>query len=256
MLSRLRDVKVAPKLFAGFGVVCLLLAVVVGVGISRLLNSQADLTTLSTSGVASVDTIGDVRSAFLQVRMDVTNAALVATPAGVTEALDAMAATDEALDEAWQAYLGSSPAGSAADREAFESELAQYRSDREQLITFAQAGDVEGYIAFRTSTIAPVAKQIMGTLTTLSETETTAASELAEQGSTEVRSAVVLLVVIGALAVALALAVAIAVARSIAGPLARTLSVVQGLAHGRLDARVGYSARDEVGQLAGAVDAT
>ena len=255
-MTSLRDLKVASKLFAGFGVVCLLLAVVVAVGISRLQDAQANLDVMSRSGIASVDTVGDVRSAYLQVRMDVTNAALATSPQGVDDALAAMTATDAALDAAWQDYLASSPGSAAADRDAFEQELADYRSAREQLVTFAEAGDVDGYIAYRPSTITPVAKQITETLTTLSEAESAAAADIAAQGSGEVRAAVVVLLVLGALAVAVAIAVAIAVARGIARPLAKTLTVVQGLAEGRLDQRVGISTKDEVGQLAGAVDAT
>ncbi|NAZ86476.1 methyl-accepting chemotaxis protein [Kineococcus indalonis] len=256
MLSRLRDVKVAPKLFAGFGVVCLLLAVVVGVGISRLQSSQANLDKLSTLGVASVEGVGEVRALFLQGRMDITNAALVTTPAGVTDNVEAMQATDTALDEAWQAFQQTASPESAEERAAFEDELAQYRSARQELVTFAQAGDVDGYIAFRTSDVAPLAAEMMDELETLASIESDGAATLAAEGKSDVRTAVILLIAIGALAIAIGIAVAVTVARGIAGPLARTLSVVQGLAHGRLDARVGYSARDEVGQLAGAVDAT
>uniref|UniRef100_UPI003D7DC57A MCP four helix bundle domain-containing protein n=1 Tax=Kineococcus sp. SYSU DK006 TaxID=3383127 RepID=UPI003D7DC57A len=256
MLTRLRDVKVASKLFAGFGVVCLLLAVVVAVGINRLQTAQANLHVVSTSGVASVDTIGDVRSAYLQVRMDITNAALATSPQAVDDSLKAMTATDAALDEAWQQYLASSPGSPAADRDTFEQELAEYRSVREQLVTLAEADDRDGYIAYRASTVAPVAQQITETLTTLTEAESAAAADLAAEGSAQVRAAVVVLLVLGAVAVAVAVAVAIAVSRSIAGPLAKTLAVVRGLAEGRLDQRVGITTGDEVGQLAGAVDAT
>ncbi|WP_432524996.1 HAMP domain-containing protein, partial [Kineococcus sp. SYSU DK006] len=77
--------------------------------------------------------------------------------------------------------------------------------------------------------------------------------ELAAARETRLKAAVLVATV---LAVVLSTVLAPLVTRSITRPLARTLHVVQGLAEGRLDQRVGISTGDEVGQLAGAVDAT
>ena len=75
-MSTLRDLKVASKLFAGFGIVCLLLAAVVALGISRLGDSQANLTTVSTSGISSVQSIGIVKNDFSAMRFSLLNAVL------------------------------------------------------------------------------------------------------------------------------------------------------------------------------------
>ncbi|WP_337062635.1 methyl-accepting chemotaxis protein [Kineococcus sp. G2] len=256
MLTRLRDLKVASKLFAGFGVVCLLLAVVVGVGITRLQSSQANLEKLSSLGVASVESVGKVRALFLQGRMDITNAALVTTPADVSDSLDAMYATDGKIDEAWEALEQTASPESAEERAAFEEKLSEYRSSREQLVAFAQAGDVDGYTAYRSSDVAPLAAEMMEQLETLTTIESEGAANLTVEGNSAFHSAVTLLILIGVIALVIAIATAVLISRSIASPLARTLTVVQGLATGRLDQRVDYTAQDEVGQLAGAVDTT
>ncbi|NAZ77278.1 HAMP domain-containing protein, partial [Kineococcus sp. T13] len=255
-MTTLRDLKVASKLFAGFGVVCLLLAVVVAVGISRLGSSQANLHGLSTSGVASVQYVGDVRASFLQMRLDITSAALPSTPEQTAKQLDAMAGADGVYDEAWKAYQASSPNARAEDRDEVEELLAQYRTSRETLVAAATNKDIDAYVAERDSTTAPIAKEITAQLGVLRDAEAQAAADLGEQGSSDYHTAVTLLLVIGAAALAIATAVAIAVARSIAGPLAKTLTVVRGLAEGRLDQRVAITTKDEVGQLASALDAT
>jgi methyl-accepting chemotaxis protein len=255
-VTRLRDLNVASKLFAGFGVVCLLLAVVVGIGWAKLNSSQANLRTMSASGLASVQTILTVQSGFLQARMDVTNAALTTDAAATEDALDAVAADDEAIDSSWAAYLASSPASSAADRDAFAASLEQYRDARVQLIALARANDQVGYIAYRTASITPIAKQMTEQLKALTATEQQSAVDMADAGAGAYRSAVALLLVIGAAAIAVAVTVAVLVSRSVARPLARTLSVVQGMAEGRLDQRVGITSRDEVGRVAAALDAT
>ncbi|WP_432542907.1 methyl-accepting chemotaxis protein [Kineococcus sp. SYSU DK002] len=256
MLTHLRNLNVASKLFAGFGVVCLLLAVVVGLGINRLGSAQANLDRMSTAGVGSAQHLSDVRAAYLQVRMDITNAALAMTPADIEANVQAMEATDGVLDEAWEAYRAGDPGADAADQKTFQDLLAQYRGEREELVTLARAQDIDGYIAHRQTTVAPTAKQITETLDALDAGEAAAAEDLVADGAADYESAVTLLLVIGALALVVAVVVATVVARSVAGPLAKVLTVVRGLAEGRLDHRVGIQTKDEVGQLAAAVDTT
>nr|WP_246315157.1 methyl-accepting chemotaxis protein [Kineococcus aurantiacus] len=247
---------VASKLFAGFGVVCVLLAAVVALGINRLGASQANLSLMSTSGIASVQTISAVKFGFGVIRQDIANAALAQGPEDVEAALQQLATDDTAYDDAWKAYLDSSPASSAADRGEVEDLVQEYRTARQQLVTFAKAGDVKSFIAYRASTTTPLTKQVFAQLDEISETEQNAAVKMATDGSADYHAAVTLLLVIGAVALVVAVVVAAVVARSISTPLARTLTVVRGLADGRLDQRVGIQTKDEVGQLAAAVDTT
>ncbi|WP_344478547.1 methyl-accepting chemotaxis protein, partial [Kineococcus aurantiacus] len=255
-MNRLRDLNVASKLFAGFGVVCVLLAAVVALGINRLGASQANLSLMSTSGIASVQTISAVKFGFGVIRQDIANAALAQGPEDVEAALQQLATDDTAYDDAWKAYLDSSPASSAADRGEVEDLVQEYRTARQQLVTFAKAGDVKSFIAYRASTTTPLTKQVFAQLDEISETEQNAAVKMATDGSADYHAAVTLLLVIGAVALVVAVVVAAVVARSISTPLARTLTVVRGLADGRLDQRVGIQTKDEVGQLAAAVDTT
>ncbi|MFD0482293.1 Tar ligand binding domain-containing protein, partial [Kineococcus sp. GCM10028916] len=255
-MKSLRDLKVASKLFAAFGIVCLLLAAVVALGISRLGSSQANLDTVSTSALASVQTIGVAKNDFSDARIDLLNAALAPDVTTTDAALAAMKDDDAAYDASWTAYLATSPAATAADHAKAQDLMVQYRTVREELVPLALANDVAGFYATRDRTSTPVVTALNAQLDAIATTEQDAAKALAASGGRDYRSAVTLLLVIGALALVIAVVVATVVARSIAGPLARTLTVVQGLADGRLDQRVGLETRDEVGQLAGALDTT
>ena len=236
-MKRLRDLNVAPKLFAGFGIVCLLLAAMVSLGINRLASSQANLTTMSSNGVASVQTIGDVKAAFLASRLDISSAVMVP-------------------DAAWAAYLLSVPAAPAVERGKVETLIGQYRTAREAQIPLARAQDVAGFIASRDATTGPIARLLTDELDTIVDLEQNDAKTFAAEGKSDYHTAVIMMLVLGSLAVIIAALIAVAVSRSIAGPLTRVLGVVQGLATGRLDQRVGYRAEDEVGRLAAAVDNT
>jgi len=255
-MNALRNLNVAPKLFAGFGVVCLLLAAVVALGISRLGAAQGDLTSMSSSGIKSVQSIGTAKNEFSSARIDLLSAALAPDAATAAATLKTMAGDDGAYDAAWAAYLATSPAASAADRAKVQDLMAQYRADRQTLLPFVTSNDTVGFYTARQKTSAPLIKALNAQLDAIATTEQEAAATMAATGNASYHSAVVLLLVIGAVAIALAVTVAAVISRSVAGPLGRTLAVVSGLADGRLDQRVGYTAADEVGRLAVALDAT
>ncbi|WP_380174414.1 Tar ligand binding domain-containing protein [Kineococcus sp. DHX-1] len=67
MLTRMRDLKVSSKLFAGFGVVCVLLVTLIVLGSTRLAAAQANLDDLYSSSMASVSAVDDVKVNFLQM---------------------------------------------------------------------------------------------------------------------------------------------------------------------------------------------
>ncbi|MCI2238557.1 methyl-accepting chemotaxis protein, partial [Paenibacillus sp. TRM 82003] len=256
MFTRLRDLNVAAKLFAGFGAVCLLLAVVVAVGINRLQSSQGNLEMLSSVGIASVQNIGEVETVFVETRLDATSAALTRNAEETAKELAAMAGHDAALDDALAAYNDNAPYASADDRARFADLLQQYRASREDLVAAAEAGDIDAYISTRDEAVAPIAVEMTELLDDLSSTEVEGAAKLAQRGDRDFRTAVVALLLIGAAAAAVAVVVAVAVSRSIVRPVTRTLEVVQGLSQARLDQRVGHVGDDEIGRLVAAVDLT
>ncbi|WP_432563230.1 methyl-accepting chemotaxis protein [Kineococcus sp. SYSU DK003] len=255
-MRTLRDLKVASKLFAGFGVVCLLLAAVVAVGIAKLGSSQHTLEVMSSSGLTSVRSIEQIRAGYVQTRLDLANLVMVQGEAEIDKALQKIDETDTRVDGYLADYQASQPAAADADRQRLVELVDDYRTKREDLVPLAKAGDTQGFIALRATTTTPISQEVEKTLTSLSEQESKAADTIATNGASAYHAAVVLFLVLGAVALLVAVVVAVVVARGIARPLARTLTVVQGLASGRLDQRVGITGKDEVGQLADALDVT
>ncbi|WP_106213912.1 methyl-accepting chemotaxis protein [Kineococcus rhizosphaerae] len=255
-VKTLRDLTVTSKLFAGFGVVCLLLAGVVLLGVNRLGTSQATVSAMSSVVVPGVESIGEVKADFLASRLDLANAALTNDAAATQAAEAAMAADDQALDTAWARYLATYPVSTQADRDTFASTLSQFRASRQQLLTLAEKDDIVGFIRVREAETTPLAEKALTTINTIRAAEVANAVATSDHGASAYRTTVVVLIVLGALALVVAAVVAVVVSRSVSAPLARTLTVVRGLAEGRLDQRVGIQSKDEVGQLAAAVDAT
>ncbi|WP_255471943.1 methyl-accepting chemotaxis protein [Quadrisphaera setariae] len=255
MVRRLADLRIAHKLFAGFGVVCLLLAVVSGLALTRLASAQADLDSLASSGLVSVDTADRASLALLQVRFDVANLAL-AKGDGVTAAVEVLTKSDTALDVAWKAYTDSKPAATGEQQAAFTTALAQYRAALAEMVPLAKAGDAEGFVEVRKEKATPPAKAAFAAIDAITHTELATAGDMAAEGKAAYRTSVLLVGGCAVVAMVLAVAMALLVSRSVSGPLSRVMAVMVDVAAGRLDRRVGLTTKDEVGQLAGAVDST
>jgi len=255
MLSRVRGLKVAVKLLGGFGVVCALLATVVVLGVTRLGDSQADLERMSTSSLAAVDSIGQVKVSYARVVVDITGLALVSDPSLKQFNLDALAADDETLETAWTRYQGSQPSAPDADRAEFEELFAQYNTIREPLIEIAKTEDQAAFLA-NSGDMLTAYSAVTAKLDELNALEQDNAAALAAQGRASYRAAVALLVGAGVVALVLSVLLAVVIARSVTRPLSASVRVLQGVAAGRLNERVDYRNGDELGQLAAAVDAT
>jgi methyl-accepting chemotaxis protein len=255
MLSRLRGLKVTVKLLGGFGAVCLLLAGVVALGIVRLGDSQRNLERMSTSGLAAVDSIDQVKISYTRIVLDITGLALVSDPQLEEMNADALAADDDTLAAAWATYQASSPATSEAERAAVEQLFARYRTVRDPLVVIAHADDQAAFLA-NSGDLMNTYAQLTAALDEIDATEHRAAAAMAAEGRAAHHRAVLVLLGAGVLAGTLSVLLAIAIARSVTRPLRESIRVLEGVAVGRLDQRVGYRCSDELGQLAVAVDAT
>jgi len=251
----MRDLKVATKLIVGFGVLTVLMVAIIAISVVRLGTARDNLTDLSTSGLASVTTIDEVKADLLQVRTDVL-AIAVTSSAAQQQAQDTLAGHDQGLDEAYAAYLGTNPASSTTQQQAYTTALAQYRTVRTQQLSYALAGDTAQFEAYRDSTGTPAANAVFEAITTMATAESDAAAAMAAQGQGDYRASVLVMLIAGAIAVAAAAAATVLITRSIAGPLAKALTVVRGLAQGRLDQQVDYTSKDEMGQLAAALNSS
>ncbi|TXR52968.1 methyl-accepting chemotaxis protein [Quadrisphaera setariae] len=255
-MKHLRDLRIAHKLTAGFGVVCLLLAAAVALGITQLRTSQHTVWSMSAVVVPGVQSSGEVRRAFAQSRLDLAGTVLAADAEASAAARQRVQEQDALLDAAWKTYLATFPVSKASDRKAFETDLAAYRTARQPLLASTEAPDEATFVATRDTSLAPLQVRIDDVLARMQKAEIDNAAATGALGAERYRTAMVALLALGGVSVMAALVVGTTVTRSITRPLASTLAVVQGLAAGRLDQRVGHASRDEIGQLAQAVDTT
>ncbi|MCD5315823.1 methyl-accepting chemotaxis protein [Kineosporia babensis] len=236
-----------------FGLVCLLLAAVMGVGISRLGRAQADLSDMSGKGLRAVDSIDRAMTSFVQVRLDLADLVLVSDITQYSAVLQRLEADDIRFDMTWAMYQDSRPSASAQERASLEESMRDYRAALQPVKQAALSGDVADFVAARAA-LSQAVLEISDALGSMRESESESAAAIAAAGHEAYRRSVLLMLATGLVAIITAVGLSILVGRSIARPLAATVQVLVGLAEGRLDRRVQHTSADEVGQLAAATN--
>jgi methyl-accepting chemotaxis protein len=252
--SGFRDMRISGKLMVLVSVVCSLLLAIGLVGAFQLGAAQDRLKAMYRDSLQAILWLGTVSADYQAIRVEMTNLALLGTK-GHDAAVTAMQALDADIAANWSAYIATDMTGREAPRDAFIATWGRYRNVRDtQLLPLADQGQVTDYIAARKAKILPLAHQIEASLADLRRIEQASAQRSLDDAQRAYDMARVLIFGMIVTAILLALAIAFSIARMISRPLGRTVTVLEGLAGGRLDQRVGVTGRDEVGRMAVALD--
>jgi methyl-accepting chemotaxis protein len=205
-----------------------------------------------------LETIGNLRSAVNRSWLAVTDDLLATDAEGRAAAATALATAEEQVDEYAGEYaahpIGTDAAGTLA---AFRTAWSQYRDVLDNtLLPLLESGTPAQVNEVRTERIAPLMTEVRGQLTTLADLTVagTAAQEDSAESlyqSTKWRVAIML-----SLSALIGVALAVATSRMIVRPLSRCVTVLNRIRDGDLTARADVDGRDEVGQMAGALNHT
>ena len=250
MTAWLRDRRVSTKLTLLLSV---LLTIAVSVGVAGLveLNAVTDkASSIATRGAVPLQHLSDARDANGSMRQRVL-LHLVATPEGKREREQQITELDARFD-ARVADLREDGVAPAL-LQAYVDKTTQYRAFRDQTILPASnggAGDVQAILARCDELFAEVtaAGQALGDAQVEMVSETQAA---AEQAARTGRTVVLAMLLLGA---ALGTALAVLVTRTIVGPLRQVSTVLTGMADGDLTGTTDVTSKDELGQMAGALE--
>jgi hypothetical protein len=162
---------------------------------------------------------------------------------------------DSLLDESLAAFRDVY-GGDAAAVEDLGAHFEEYREVRDTTVRpLALAGDLAGFTAVRDTEITPITVEIAKEIDGLVEVEEQIASAALHDAETAHSRALwtITSAVVGALGLAVGLSVVLG--RVITSGLTGAVRVIEGLAEGRLDQRLGSETRDEVGVMSRALDA-
>ncbi|BBH69123.1 hypothetical protein ACTI_58080 [Actinoplanes sp. OR16] len=205
-----------------------------------------------------LETIGNLRAAVNRSWLAVSDD-LLATDAGArataAKALTAAEADVEDYADEFQAYPISVESSTAIT--AFHTAWSAYHDVvGDTLLPLAENGTRAQVNRVRTEQIAPLMTEVRAQLTALADETVrgTAAQEESAEGlyqSTKWRVAIML-----SLSALIGVLLAVATSRMIVRPLSRCVAVLNRIRDGDLTARAGVGSRDEVGQMAGALNHT
>ncbi|SHH17539.1 methyl-accepting chemotaxis protein, partial [Jatrophihabitans endophyticus] len=250
-----RGVKV--KILAAVALACLV-AVIVGVLGIRSLGDVADrghsIYQENTLGVAQA---GEIRAAFLTVRVDARGAPLASTRTDAQTAIDKMNADYAVFTKTLDAFLASNPDASyVASVKRVQALATNYMAAQKTLLEpLALAGKRAEWLSVNKAKVSPISDKLATTLDNLVTSESAEAADRDKQAQAAYHSQVVVAVVLLAVGIALALGLGYLVATAIARNTRKVQEATEALAAGNLNASAGLTSNDELGRMGASLDA-
>ncbi|QJW98247.1 methyl-accepting chemotaxis protein [Frigoriglobus tundricola] len=258
LVSRIRTIRLAPRLIGAFALVALLSALVGYIGIRSISMSNNLLENANNNLVPSVINLTKMRaSIYTAIRSE--QALVAATRKGDEKAQAAILA--DLADQHKHYQDGKSIYENLpmveTEKMVWQRCVGRYekwKRDHDAAVAAARSGDPLGAAA-RIEASASAAEPVIADLNELVGIQETVAQEELENGRRTYAGARDALIGISVGAVLIAVLFGLLITRSVTRPLHETVSVLQNVARGDLSTHAG-TGRDEVGQLAAALNAT
>ena len=232
-------------------------ALVVGiVGIDQVEHVKADTVAIRDQGLTVVRQTETLRRAFLQTRLDALADELLATSDADTEHQSYLSDA-KTVDDLVASLRSMLPASGAATTQlqAFEQSWNAYHTVvGGELLQLARAKKMADYIALRTDTVKPLAKQIQASLDGLVAAVGAQTDAHVNNATSAASSTRQLLIIIMVVATVLAVLLGWLVSRRIISTVRVVSGVLDRLRDGDLTAAAGVGSSDELGHMGEALD--
>ncbi|NJC66917.1 HAMP domain-containing protein, partial [Planosporangium flavigriseum] len=249
------DRKVNTKILL---VVATMAIVAIAVGISDMtsMGKMRDVSdALYNRSVMQTANMGEIRHAYMQMRVDVTNTRNAQPGKAFEDAAAAVAASDKKVDEALTKYSSGYMVGREQAFGQLKTDLTKYRQLRDgEYFGALRAGDTETANKLRTTTFADINKALAADVDALVAIEKQRADDRYQESEAAYSSARTTLITVLVVGLLVGLALAVYVAKLIVGSVRKVSYVAEGLAAGDLTRSANVDARDELGQMAQALD--
>ncbi|WP_433294213.1 methyl-accepting chemotaxis protein [Actinoplanes sp. CA-030573] len=253
----LADRRVGTKISIAVGIISVFSVADGLYALGNLGTTNAQVKTVYQHG-QELDTIGDLRSAVSAVWLAADDYVVAGDPAGHATAKTTLQAAQNEVTATAATYKAYPLSATAASQiTAFDAAWQTYTSLlRTETLPLADEGDTTRLKALRAGDQTAAITAVRDNLAALSNT-TVQASQVeeitAEHRYQSTRIWVIVMLVASAL---LGIAIAAGIARLIVRPLARCVQTLDRIGSGDLTARTSVESRDEVGRMAGTLNAT
>lgn len=251
---RLRTKILLPVVLAVVGMSAI--AVVGALALGSASDRAGDLYARATVPLADLAKLRDAEG---DSRVAARDLAVSISASAGSSVLSTIHDTDQAVDEAMNAYVADSGASLDANRAALvdrvRSALTAWRQVRDTaLLSAVQRGDETAALGVISGALAHADDAFAAPLDKLFEAETDDAQTTADQVHQNAVRSQTVIIVLGALVAVLAVAVGLIVARLVTVPVSRMVTVLGYLGNGDLTHSADVAGDDEIGVMAGAMD--
>ncbi|RZU54621.1 methyl-accepting chemotaxis protein [Krasilnikovia cinnamomea] len=251
------DRKVGTKVGMAVATMALAAFAVAGAALINMSAMQGQSDYMYSQTLVPITDLAEMQHAAQSMQASLLNAAVSTDPAQVSKFLQGSKAQDAAFDQSFAAYTATDMTGREKAVAKVKQATAAVRQLRDtKLAPAAEKDDREEFARVRDSEAAPVLNDLNTGLEQLIEIETGAARARNVESRATYNSARIMVIVFLTLGVLLAGAASFLIARAITGPLSRCVAVLTRVQGGDLTQRTGLTGRDEVAQLAVALDAS
>jgi methyl-accepting chemotaxis protein len=251
-----RNLSVAWKLRCMAVVTCVLLLAMGGVAVYQLSKAQNRLQDMYNTNLQNTTAVDNVAVSYRDVRLAIRSVALAQNAEAGQTAAGKVQDAFNTLNGDWKLVTGLHLSGTASDRDTITQAFSSYQSiTQNKLLPAAETRNLTLFNQIVSSQADPLSEALETSLGRLLDAERTAARASIANSADAYGTARLTMIVLLLAALIFTFGMVVLITRSIAGPLQRTVVVLSGLAAGRLDQRIEVSGRDEVGQMAVALNA-
>ncbi|WP_245665421.1 methyl-accepting chemotaxis protein [Actinoplanes subtropicus] len=249
------DLPVNVKILAAVGIAGVV-ALMVGIsGLTALGRASASAQQIYVRNVANVAAVGNIKSSFLQVRVDVTLHAATTDPAAKAKIKATFTTDAQTAGDAITAYHNGDPAGDRAVIDDLANAWQQFSDIAStKLFPLSEQGDIATWQTVRTGEANPHIVKAYQDIDALEKAEKHDASESAASARSGYQSSRLTSLILLIVGLGVALTAALLVARQIVRSLGRVKEVCAALADGDLTRTAGLVSRDEPGQMGQSLD--
>ena len=253
--SVIADLSVNVKILAAVGLAALVALIVGVIGLLALSRVNASAQSISQTNVRNIETVGKIKSAVTQARVDLANQALSPDADSIAKFTAAFSIDGTNFDTAMAAYRAGEHTGEPALLDDLQSNWsAYYKIATEQMLPAGAKNDFVAWSGIRDSQVLPIMAKVYADVTTLQTMETEDATKDAAAAKSSYESSRLTSIIVLVVGLVLALALGVLVARRIVQSLAKVRYVCDGLAAGDLTRTTGLTRRDEPGQMGQSLD--
>ncbi|PPK92604.1 methyl-accepting chemotaxis protein [Kineococcus xinjiangensis] len=256
LVGWIADRRVGTKIVAAIAVACAAALTVGLVGLTSLAGLKDRAQRIYADGLVAVDVLGAAETALYDGRGLLLDHAISLDEPAMKATEQQLAASDAAFDEAFAAYTATDMTGREEAVARLEEAVAEIRRVRdEEFLPASRANDLDAVRAVRDAEFLPAMQAASKATEDLMVIERSAGAQLAAEAQETYESARTTTLVVLAAGILAAVALGLFMARLITVPLAQAVRGLRALEQRDLTVTVGITSKDEIGQMAQALDA-